>query len=313
MTVLTTDRLTKRYGSSRGCRDITLTVRSGQAFGLLGPNGAGKSTFVKMIVGLLQPSSGVAEIMGYPSGSVEARRRLGYLPELFRYQDWLTAEEVLRFHAGLGGMPARAADARIREVLAEVGLSGKEKQKVRNFSKGMQQRLGIAGALLFDPPLIVLDEPASALDPVGRHEIRRLLQNLRDSGKTVFLNTHLLEDVEVLCDEVAFLHEGELLAAGRLDELLKRGTVWEFTVGGWLPGTGLLEEAAANGIHLEVAEEDDAGRATLSASSLHPEQAAWVNARLIGSGFTLYEARKKDSHLEDWFLSMVRPERKDIE
>ncbi|WP_040952795.1 ABC transporter ATP-binding protein [Gorillibacterium massiliense] len=308
MTAIVTDRLTKQYGTSRGCRDVTLTVKPGQVFGLLGPNGAGKSTFVKMVAGLLHPTSGEATIMGYPAGSVEARRLFGYLPELFRFPDWLTAAEVLEFHAGLGGATPRSVKERIQDHLREVGLSGKENQRVKSFSKGMQQRLGMASALLFDPPLLILDEPASALDPIGRHEIRLLLQQLKERGKTVFLNTHLLEDVELLCDEVAFLHEGQLLASGSLSELLGGGEIWTFSVGGWDPDAEWVGEAAAAGIRLTVVEEKENGEAHLTAASLHPEQAGWVNAKIIGSGMTLYETKKEKSHLEDWFLSMVRGE-----
>lgn len=310
MTVLLqTSKLTKRYGERRGCQNVTLEVRAGHIYGLLGPNGAGKSTFVKMIVGLLQPTSGEAFLRDFPCGSVEAKRRLGYLPELFRYPDWLTAEEVLRFHARLARMPSADTDRRIASVLAIVGLARSAAVRVRHFSKGMQQRLGIANALLHDPELVLLDEPSSALDPIGRHDVRKLLKRLREEGKTVFLNTHLLEDVEALCDEVAFLHEGELKKSGTLEELLYPGLNWEFTVGGW---DASFEEELAQlcgpGIRLKLIEERGDGEALLAAEGLNREQAGWVNARLIEAGLTLYEVRRRSSGLESWFLNMMSTE-----
>ncbi|KIL40708.1 hypothetical protein SD70_11515 [Gordoniibacillus kamchatkensis] len=310
--LLETRDLTKRYGSRRGCQHVTLQVRPGRIFGLLGPNGAGKSTFVKMIVGLLRPTSGEAYIQGFPCGSVEANKRLGYLPELFRYPDWLTAAEVLRFQAKLAGMAPGAMESRACEVLKLVGLTKHAGVRVRLFSKGMQQRLGIANALLHDPELVLLDEPSSALDPIGRHDIRELLKTLREHGKTVFLNTHLLEDVEALCDEVAFLHEGELRATGPLERLLYGSRGWELHVGGWWP------EAAQSAIRelgdvfrLQVVREDRSGTAVLSVEEINREQLGLLNGWLVGQGMTLYEAHRRKSGLESWFLNMMQAEGKE--
>ncbi|WP_309119406.1 ABC transporter ATP-binding protein [Paenibacillus sp.] len=216
--MIDTEDLTKTYNGRGGCRGITLQVPAGCIFGLLGPNGAGKSTFVKMLAGLHRPDSGRAAVLGQPLGRPEARRKLGYLPELFRFQDWLTPVEALRFHGQLGGLRPQETRApsfrtRVRDTLELVGLLDAADRRVGGFSKGMQQRLGLAAALLLEPELVILDEPASALDPVGRYEIRSLLKRLRGKGVTVFLNTHLLEDVEELCDEAAFLYGGELLAS----------------------------------------------------------------------------------------------------
>ncbi len=316
MMILETSLLTKQYDSRRGCRNITLSVKSGQIFGLLGPNGAGKSTFVKMIVGLLKPNSGEASIMGLPLGHLEARKQIGYLPELFRYQDWLTAEEVLYFHAHLGGISSAEIQSgklkkRMKEVLYEVGLEGR-KERVRHFSKGMQQRLGLACALLMDPSLIILDEPSSALDPIGRHQVRSLLKKLRQQGKTVFLNTHLLEDVEALCDEVAFIYEGEQRFVGKVEEILHSGGKWEFVIGGWLPEW--LEEIQLlqqGGIQLQVKLTGAEGIAVIQATLAHREQAGWINAQLVEYGFTLYEARPVQSTMEDWFISMSEPKGED--
>lgn len=314
MTVLLeTHGLTKRYGDRRGCQSVSLQVQSGHIFGLLGPNGAGKSTFVKMIVGLLRPSAGEAQIEGFPCGSVQANRRLGYLPELFRYPDWLTAEEVLRFHARLAGMDHAAIDRRAAEVLELVGLAKHARARVRLFSKGMQQRLGIANALLHDPELVLLDEPSSALDPIGRHDIRVLLQALRERGKTVFLNTHLLEDVEALCDEVAFLHEGELKATGPLERLLYGSRGWELHVGGWRPEAALsVADELGAVFELRVMEEDQSGSAVLVVEGINREQLGLLNGWLIGQGMTLYEAHRRKSGIESWFLQMMQPGRGQI-
>jgi ABC-2 type transport system ATP-binding protein len=186
----------------------------------LGPNGAGKSTFIKMMVGLHRPTSGTAELLDRPLGDFQARTRVGFLPENFRYQEWLTPMELLAFHGRLLGMERSAVTAASRRVLAEVGLTDHADVKLRDFSKGMQQRFGIACALLSDPELLFLDEPTSALDPIGRAEVRRLLDRVRERGTTVFLNSHLLGEVEQVCDEVAVIDHGRLVAGGTLADLL---------------------------------------------------------------------------------------------
>lgn len=302
--VIETRHLSKTYPTGKGCKDITLKVRAGQVFGLLGPNGAGKSTLVKTLVGLLKPTGGEARILGFPLGDREVRRHIGYLPELFRYQDWLSAEEVLRFHAQLGGLEKRKTESRIREVLREVGLRGRGQERVRNFFKGMQQRLGLACALLLNPPLLFLDEPASALDPLGRHEVRQLLCRLRQQGKTVFLNTHQLEDVEAVCDEVAFLLDGQIRQQGTVASILRPAPQWEFVVGGWMPEC-LETITAQTGMALTVEEFDEEGHARLCGELKDREQAGWINALLVEQGLTLYESRPRQNHLEDWFLTLA--------
>ena len=216
--IIETVKLTKLYRTGAGCREISLVVAEGQIFGLLGPNGAGKSTLVKMLVGLILPTSGEASLLGRPLGDVAARRSIGYLPENFRYHDWLSAREVLRFHAGLARM--REAEGRIREVLDTAGLAAQADRKVGTFSKGMQQRLGLAAALLADPDLLFLDEPTSALDPLGRLEVREIISALKARGKTVFLNSHLLSEVEMVCDAVAIIDRGRIVVSGRTADLL---------------------------------------------------------------------------------------------
>lgn len=317
MMIIDTADLTKTYDGRGGCRNVTLQVPQGCIFGLLGPNGAGKSTFVKMLAGLHRPDSGRGVMLGQPLGRPEARRKLGYLPELFRFQDWLTPEEVLSFHGRLGGLRPRdtrspAFRSRVRDTLALVGLAEAADRRIGGFSKGMQQRLGLAAALLLDPELVILDEPASALDPVGRHEIRSLLKRLRDKGVTVFLNTHLLEDVEALCDQAAFLYGGELLASGSLRELLggasDGGLRWRFQVGGWLPDTlsAIIETAGETSASaLRLIEADANGNAVLSANVSDRELAGYLCALFIQNGLTLYESGPEANSLEDWFIRMA--------
>src|SRR5579884_321066 len=184
-----TNGLVKRYGSIVALDGLSMTVPRGEVFGFLGPNGAGKTTAVKLLLGLARPTAGEAWVLGAPIGNREARRRIGYLPELFRYQDWLQAREVLALHCDLAGIPRERRALEIGEALELVGLADRAADRVGTFSKGMQQRLGLGVALLGRPDLVVLDEPTSALDPVGRHDVRELIRVLRARGVTVFLNS----------------------------------------------------------------------------------------------------------------------------
>lgn len=240
MRVIVTERLTKLYAGRVGCRDVTLEVEAGQVFGFLGPNGAGKSTLVKTLVGLLRPTSGRAWLLGRVWGDTETRRKIGYLPENFRYHDWLTGAELLALHGALCGVPPTERRRRIPRVMELVGLEGHENRSVRTYSKGMQQRLGVACALIGDPDLIFLDEPTSALDPLGRRDMRELILHLRREGKTVFLNSHLLGEVEAVCDTVAIINRGEIVAQGPLRELLAPAVEVEMEIEGMTPA---LQEA----------------------------------------------------------------------
>lgn len=214
---LTTHGLAKRYGSVTAVADLTLEISRGEIFGFLGPNGAGKTTSVKMLAGLVLPSGGSGTLLGLPLGDRRARRLLGYLPELFRYQPWLTARDVLVLHARLAGVSpeTRTLDA----LLERVGLLERRTARVDSFSKGMQQRLGLAVALVGDPQFVLLDEPTSALDPNGRLDVRELLRELKARGTTVFLNSHLLSEVEQVCDRVAFVTRGRIVAQGTLAQI----------------------------------------------------------------------------------------------
>ncbi len=222
--------LAKRYGTVQALRGVDLSVEPGELVGLLGPNGAGKSTLVKIAVGLVHPSAGTAEVAGAPAGSLAARRALGYLAELFRFPGWHTADEVLTLHQRLAG--SRGGERERGELLELVGLADARRRRVEDMSKGMQQRLGIAQALVGSPRVLFLDEPTSALDPVGRRVVRELLERLRGDGVAVLLNSHLLSEVELVCDRVAILLAGEVAAAGAPAELaLARGVEIETASG----------------------------------------------------------------------------------
>lgn len=305
-----TQLLSKEYGNGRGCRDVTISVGKGEAFGFLGPNGAGKSTFVKMLVGLIAPSSGQASIFGHRIGSMEANACIGYLPELYRYQEWLTGLEVLQLHARLCRMDKTAAQRRIPELLEEVGLGQRGKDRVKHYSKGMQQRLGLACALINKPQLVFLDEPSSALDPVGRAEVRSILERLKAKGVTIFLNSHLLGDVEALCDRMALLNDGVILRHGTASELLSKRSTWLFKVGGCSPFLlSWLNEQTGFQLHETVNQEDaspeDESVVWLEAELENEEQAGWLNALIIEQGMTLYEATRKKERLEGWFMDAV--------
>jgi len=210
--------LRKRYGRQVAVADVSLTVARGEVLGLLGPNGAGKTSVIKMLLGLVRPDAGEAILLGRPARDPRSRANVGYLPELFRYQHWLTATEVLALHVRLAGADVPAAEQ--RECLAAVGLARRAGDRVGGFSKGMQQRLGLAVALVARPQLVILDEPTSALDPVGRADIRSLLLSLKNSGVAVLLNSHLIGEVERVCDRVVILDRGCVASSGTLQELL---------------------------------------------------------------------------------------------
>jgi ABC-2 type transport system ATP-binding protein len=253
VTALAAHALEKRYGSTYALRGVDLELGDAELLGLLGPNGAGKSTLVKIACGLVRATAGHATVCGAPAGSRAARSAIGYLAELFRFPGWCTADEVLELHQRLarsdGGAGERA------ELLELVGLTDARRRKVEAMSKGMQQRLGIAQALVGAPRLLVLDEPTSALDPAGRRTVRHLLEEVRSRGIAVLLNSHLLSEVELVCDRVVILHDGRVVAAGTPDELGRpRGVELETSAGTRLvPGAArsdaprLVQEAVRAG------------------------------------------------------------------
>jgi len=215
--VVETHGLRKRFGAKLAVADLSLTIGRGEVFGFLGPNGAGKTTSLKMLLGLIEPTAGSARVLGAPLGDRRARARLGFLPEHFRFQDWLTGRELLQFHGRLTGLAGADLARRIEALLARVDLLDAADRKLREYSKGMLQRAGLAAALINDPELVFLDEPTSGLDPLGRLLVRDVIRELRARGASVFLNSHLLGEVEATCDRVAFVKQGRVVRERRLD------------------------------------------------------------------------------------------------
>jgi ABC-2 type transport system ATP-binding protein len=269
--------LEKRYGSVQALKGVDLAVEEGELVGLLGPNGAGKSTLVKIAVGLVHASAGRAEVVGAPAGSRAARAQLGYLAELFRFPGWYTADEVLTLHQRLTG--SDGGDAERARLLELVALDEARGRRVDGMSKGMQQRLGIAQALVGSPRVLVLDEPTSALDPAGRRVVRVLLEELRDRGVSVLLNSHLLSEIELVCDRVAILRAGEVVTAGSPAELSR-----------------------PRGIELET----DEGVRTIEGAIR--EDAPRLVAEAVAAGRQVYGVRVLTSTLEDTYLEAVGDE-----
>jgi ABC-2 type transport system ATP-binding protein len=266
--------LRKAYGPVQALRGVDLELRTGELFGLLGPNGAGKSTLVKIACGLVRPSAGAVQVCGTPAGSAAAQTALGYLAELFRFPDWCTADELLALHQELSGSAGGAAER--RDLLGLVELGDVPDRRVGAMSKGMQQRLGIAQALVGAPRLLLLDEPTSALDPAGRHTVRALLERLRERGVSVLLNSHLLSEVELVCDRVAIIDGGEVVAAGTPAELSRVG-----------------------GVEVETS----SGRRTFADATR--EDAPRIVRELVAAGEDVYSVRALTSTLEDAYLEAV--------
>jgi ABC-2 type transport system ATP-binding protein len=266
--------LHKRYGSVAALGGVDLEVGEGELVGLLGPNGAGKSTLVKIACGLVRPSAGTATLGGAPAGSAAANRSLGYLAELFRFPDWCRAEELLELHQRLAHSDGGAAER--RDLLERVGLAAVADRRIGTMSKGMQQRLGLAQALIGEPRLLLLDEPTSALDPAGRRDVRALLEGLRERGVAVLLNSHLLSEVELVCDRVAIIARGELVASGAPAELTTAG--------------GVEVETAAGRRVFEEARREDVPR---------------IVRELVAAGEDVYGVRVVTSTLEEAYLEAV--------
>jgi ABC-2 type transport system ATP-binding protein len=291
--------LRKAYGRKVALHDLSLTVAPGEVFGFLGPNGAGKTTIVKVLLGLVRPTSGQARIFGVPCGDPEARRLVGYLPENFRFQDWLTGAELLELHADLADLKRDERRQRIPEVLQLVGLADRGNDRIQSYSKGMLQRIGLAQAIIHDPRLVLLDEPTSALDPIGRREVRDLIRGLSARGTTVFLNSHLLSEVEMVCDRVAIIDRGNVVCSGRLDDLVRGAPELSLTAD--RVDTELLAILARFGEVLE----HDAATATVRLGVVEPSVAAVIADVLPRSGYRVFSLTPVQHSLEDVFMSLV--------
>ncbi len=309
MPALATHELTKDYAVGfwrkrpyRALDRLSLAVESGEVFGFLGPNGAGKTTTLKLLMQLVFPSSGRAELLGRPLGDLEAKRRIGYLPENPYFYDYLTAEELLQYFAGLFGYAAPERRARASRLLDEVGIGAERRLQLRKFSKGMLQRVGIAQALVNDPELVILDEPMSGLDPLGRRDVRTLILKLRDRGCTVFFSSHVLSDAEALCSRVAILAKGRLITEGKLTDLM------HFQVRGWELVAAQVSDAAAAALApraqrmTRVAD----GRYTIELPLDPPPDR--MLAELAALGGTLVSLNPLRETLEDFFVQQVSSE-----
>ena len=300
--VLETSNLRKVFGDNVAVRGLSLQVQRGEVFGFLGPNGAGKTTSIKMMLGLIAPTAGTASLLGLPLGSLAARARLGFLPEHFRFHDWLSAEEFLTVHGQLYGMPASRLPHRVAELLERVGLTSFRHKQLRTFSKGMLQRVGLAQALLNDPALVFLDEPTSGLDPVGRRLVRDIIRELRAQGTSVFLNSHLLSEVEITCDRVAFIKHGEVIRVSDLKALVEgetsvtlraRGLTAETVAGLAQWGTGIRVDGDAAQVQtLTLAVSDEAALPA-------------VTRYLVAQGAEVYAVTPQHLSLEELFIQIV--------
>ena len=288
-----------RRGSYRALDRLTLDIERGEIFGFLGPNGAGKTTTLKLLMQLIFPTSGRAEILGRPVGDLDVRRRIGYLPENPSFYDYLTAEELLGYFGDLFGYSGADRRRRVSNLLDRVGIGGERRLQLRKFSKGMIQRVGIAQALLNDPEVVFLDEPMSGLDPLGRRDVRSLILELRDQGRTVFFSSHILADAEALCRRVAVVAGGRLAAAGTLSDILAfqvRG--WELVIGGMSP-----EVLARVTPRVRRVTEISAGRYSLELPlDQSPDR---MLAELTATGASLVSLNPIRDTLEDFFMKRV--------
>ena len=297
---ISTVALRKEFGEKTAVADLTLDVERGEVFGFLGPNGAGKTTAVKMLLGLISATSGNGKVLGAPLGDYRSRKKVGFLPEHFRFHDWLTAEEFLHLHGNLYQMPSPDLNRKVAELLELVGLENHADKKLRAFSKGMLQRIGLAQALLNEPDLVFLDEPTSGLDPVGRRLVRDIIRDLSQGGTTVFLNSHLLSEVEITCDRVSFIRQGEVLTTSLLQNLVEGELTVEIRAQNLIPDVleGLSqwgENIRADGDHLSL---------TLSSEADMPA----INRYLVEHGVDVFAIRPKQLSLEDLFIQVVGTE-----
>jgi ABC-2 type transport system ATP-binding protein len=292
-----THNLRKVFGDKLAVDDLSLEVERGEVFGFLGPNGAGKTTSVKMLLGLIMPTSGEGQVLGAPIRDVGTRARVGFLPEHFRFHDWLTASEFLTFHANLFHMPRERIHRRVPSLLELVDLSPHADKKLRAFSKGMLQRIGLAQALLNEPDLVILDEPTSGLDPVGRRLVRDIIRDLRERGTTVFLNSHFLSEVEVTCDRVAFIKEGSIVRTSSMDALMDGELTVEIRARKLTPEIvqGLSQWSQgvrANGEHVSMTLDDEAALPA-------------INRYLVEQGADVYAFKPDQISLEHLFLRIM--------
>ncbi len=297
MPVVSTTDLRKTYGSIEALRGVSITVEPGQIYGLLGQNGAGKSTLVKILLGIVRPTDGEAYLLGANAGTPEVRKRVGYLPEDHQFPGYHTANSLLDFYGRLYGISRNDRRKKADEALAIVGLEKRKDYRIRTYSKGMKQRLGIAQALFHDPEVIFLDEPTDGVDPVGRKEIRDLLVQLKGEGRTIFFNSHLLSEVEMISDRVAIMHLGQLVRQGTVADLTRQAN--RFAIGLAAGQTFPVDEIKAMGLKVEL----EAGYHEVELTegqSIDP-----VLSLLHSKGLSLRHLVEKKQTLEDVFVKMI--------
>jgi ABC-2 type transport system ATP-binding protein len=285
----------------KALEDLSLEVQQGEIFGLLGPNGAGKTTFVKLLLSLVRPTAGKASILGMDVSNPRIRQRIGFLPENHRFPGHLTGEQVMKLFGGLSGVSGSALAQRTPALLEKTGIAQWSRMKVRRYSKGMMQRLGLAQALINEPDLLFLDEPTDGVDPVGRKEIRDLLMDLRNQGKTIFLNSHLLSEVEMISDRVAILDKGHLLKVGTVDELTVDSSTYQITIEGTLPEP-LKTESAARVMTLR-----QEGNVVIAEIGTPAELNRLIDL-LRQHGVLITAIAQKRSTLEESFLNLIKRE-----
>jgi len=297
---IATQDLRKRYGKKVAVAGLSLNVERGEVFGFLGPNGAGKTTAVKMMLGLARPTAGEARLLDAPPGDWRVRRKVGFLPEHFRFHEWLRADEFLDVHGQFFGMPKAERRQRVPELIQLVGLGDDAQRKLGQFSKGMLQRVGLAQALLNRPELIFLDEPTSGLDPLGRRLVRDIIRQQREQGVTIFLNSHLLSEVEVTCDRVAFIKGGQVVQVADLHTMVEGDTQVELRLGQVKPGLLQGLEQFGHGVRA------DGEQVTLFVQGEEqlPAIAAWV----VEQGVGLYALTPHKLSLEEMFVRIVSQE-----
>jgi ABC-2 type transport system ATP-binding protein len=297
MPVVETRSVVKHYGRIKALKGVSLSVEKGEIYGLLGQNGAGKTTLIKVLLGITRGWQGEAQLFGQPVGSVAVRRQVGYLPEDHHFPDYHTAYSLLNFYGDLLGVSRHDRKRRITEALDLVGLVGRMHYKVRTYSKGMKQRVGIAQALFHDPGVIFLDEPTDGVDPVGRRAIRNLLERLKDKGKTIFINSHLLGEVELICDRVGILQRGEMIREGNVVELTRQKNL--FVLG--LAEKQVFPEDEVAGKGFQVKAVDGFWEVELQAGQTIDPVVDLLRAR----GLSLRHLVEKRQTLEDLFLKTV--------
>jgi ABC-2 type transport system ATP-binding protein len=296
--VIETHSLRKEFGRNVAVADLSLSIGRGEVFGFLGPNGAGKTTSLKLLLGLIEPTGGGGSVLGAPLGQRTARARMGFLPEHFRFHDCLTGRELLRMHGRLFGLKGAQLTDRVEALLSRVDLSDAAERPLRTYSKGMLQRAGLAQALINAPDLVFFDEPTSGLDPLGRLLVRDIIQELRDGGTTVFLNSHLLGEVEVTCDRVAFVKRGRIVRELSLAEVqaqtaLEAELKIDCADAETLEGLGAFgDDVRSNGNRLSM---------RIEREQVLPEIARW----LVGRRVALYEMRCRRKTLEQWFVEVM--------